>query len=95
MLRRFILAIATIAALNAPLCVTGASAAWHGHTGPHWSGGSHHWSGGGRHWGGWGGGWYGGGWGDNGDYVAGMIAGAVIAGIIASSYYYHHHHYHC
>ena len=92
MLRRFILAIATIAALNAPLGISGASAAWHSHGGPHWSGGGRHW-GGGPHWGGYGG--WGGGWGDNGDYVAGMIAGAVIAGIIASSYYYHHHHRVC
>lgn len=91
MLRQFAFAIAAVAALNMPLCSTGALAAPHGHGAPR---GSWHGGGGGGRWGGhggWGGGWGGGGWGYGDDYTAGLIAGAVIASMMAYSYYRQHH----
>jgi hypothetical protein len=76
MLRRFIIAVATVAALG--IGATDASAAWHGHGGG--------WHGGGWHGGGYRGGYYGGGWGWG--IGPGLLAGALIGGALASPYYY-------
>jgi hypothetical protein len=72
MFRRFIIAVAAVAALG--IGATDASAAWRGH------GGSYHGGYGGYH-----GGYGGYGWGGVG---AGLLAGALIGGALAAPYYY-------
>jgi hypothetical protein len=73
MFRRFMLAIATVAALGISFCPTDSFAA--GHHGSGYHGGGHR-----------GGGWRGGGrW---GGFGAGFVGGAILGGLLASPYYY-------
>ena len=81
MLRRFIIAIATVAALGISFGSTDVSAQWGG-------GGGH---GGGFHGGGFrGGGYRGGGWRGGGGWglSAGLLGGAILGGMLASPSYY-------
>lgn len=101
MLRRFIIAIATVAALGISFSATDASAQKVG-GGRHGGGGGGHFSGGGAHFSGariggapFGGRYYGGGYrgryyggGYYGDDWGGFAAGAILGGLLAAPYYY-------
>src|SRR5450830_364869 len=86
MFRRFIIAIATVAALGISFGATDAPA-----RGGHGGGGHGGGHGGGFHGGGFhGGGYRGGGWRGGGGWGvgAGLLGGAIIGGMLASPYYY-------